>query len=134
MASGSTLRDSSPIGDATQLKQQVSLPLQYSGRHHHLRSARHHVSAPTLCEIPSVAASQRLRHRRILGETVRTHRKRARISREKLAEKADLTPSTSGKSNRHHEHFRGRPRQDRPRPKSPSQRPHPRILTIAGSH
>lgn len=30
-------------------------------------------------------------HRRILGETIRTYRKRAGLSQEKLAEKADLS-------------------------------------------
>lgn len=35
-----------------------------------------------------VAASNE--HRRILGETIRTYRKQARLSQEELAEKADL--------------------------------------------
>jgi transcriptional regulator with XRE-family HTH domain len=31
------------------------------------------------------------RHRRVLGENIRMHRKRARLSQEKLAEKAELS-------------------------------------------
>jgi transcriptional regulator with XRE-family HTH domain len=31
-------------------------------------------------------------HRRILGETIRAHRKKAKLSQEALAEKADLSP------------------------------------------
>jgi transcriptional regulator with XRE-family HTH domain len=31
-------------------------------------------------------------HRRILGENIRVHRKRIKLSQEKLAEKADLHP------------------------------------------
>jgi XRE family transcriptional regulator, regulator of sulfur utilization len=39
-----------------------------------------------------VAVSQVPKHRRILGRNIRTHRKRAGLSQEKLAEKADLHP------------------------------------------
>ena len=31
------------------------------------------------------------RHRKIIGETIRTHRKTSKLSQEKLAEKADLS-------------------------------------------
>jgi transcriptional regulator with XRE-family HTH domain len=37
-----------------------------------------------------VSASQK--HRLILGEAIRTHRKQLKLSQEKLAEKADLHP------------------------------------------
>ena len=33
------------------------------------------------------------KHRRVLGENIRTHRKRAGLSQEKLAEKAELSPT-----------------------------------------
>jgi transcriptional regulator with XRE-family HTH domain len=32
------------------------------------------------------------KHRRVLGEAIRTHRKKARLSQEKLAERAHLHP------------------------------------------
>ncbi len=38
----------------------------------------------------------KLRHRRILGENIRTKRKGAGFSQEKLAEKADLSPNYIG--------------------------------------
>ena len=39
-------------------------------------------------------------HRRVLGETVRVHRKRSGFSQEKLAEKADLSPKYLGEVER----------------------------------
>lgn len=39
-------------------------------------------------------------HRRVLGETIRVHRKRAGFSQEKLAEKADLSPKYVGEVER----------------------------------
>jgi transcriptional regulator with XRE-family HTH domain len=36
------------------------------------------------------AVPPRLQYRRIVGETIRTHRKRAGLSQEKLAEKSEL--------------------------------------------
>ncbi len=43
---------------------------------------------PCLCLLKSV--SSRLNHRRILGETIRSYRKEAGLTQEKLAEKAEL--------------------------------------------
>jgi ribosome-binding protein aMBF1 (putative translation factor) len=40
----------------------------------------------------AVARVSGLKHRRVLGEAVRTYRRRARLSQEKLAEKAQLHP------------------------------------------
>lgn len=39
-------------------------------------------------------------HRRILGEAIRTYRKQARMSQEKLAEKAELNPKYIGEVER----------------------------------
>jgi ribosome-binding protein aMBF1 (putative translation factor) len=39
---------------------------------------------------PSQAVEQKRKHRRVLGETIRHQRKRAKLSQEKLAELADL--------------------------------------------
>lgn len=40
------------------------------------------------------------KHRRALGEAIRTHRKAARMSQETLAEKADLNPKYIGEVER----------------------------------
>ena len=45
--------------------------------------------------MPSVPA-----HRRVLGENLRTYRKRAKLTQEKLAEKADLTRNYIGQIER----------------------------------
>jgi len=39
-----------------------------------------------------VARAATPKHRRVLGEAIRTYRKRARLSQEKLAERAQLHP------------------------------------------
>jgi transcriptional regulator with XRE-family HTH domain len=41
-----------------------------------------------------------LRHRRIIGEAIRQRRKRAKLTQEKLAEKADLNPKYLGEIER----------------------------------
>ena len=41
-----------------------------------------------------------LRHQKIIGEAIRTHRKAAKLSQEKLAEKADLHPVYVGQVER----------------------------------
>ena len=41
-----------------------------------------------------------LRHQKIIGETIRRFRKRAKLSQEKLAEKADLHPVYIGELER----------------------------------
>lgn len=41
-----------------------------------------------------------LRHRRIIGETIRHHRKQAKLTQEKLAEKVDLNPKYLGEVER----------------------------------
>ena len=41
-----------------------------------------------------------LPHRRIVGEIVRTYRKKAQLSQERLAEKADLSPKYLGEVER----------------------------------
>lgn len=41
-----------------------------------------------------------LQYRRILGDALRSYRKRARLSQEKLAEKADLNPKYIGEVER----------------------------------
>ena len=41
-----------------------------------------------------------LRHRRILGEAIRFYRKKANLTQEKLAEKADLNPKYLGEIER----------------------------------
>lgn len=43
---------------------------------------------------------RRQQHRRILGEIIRTHRKKAQISQELLAEKAQLSPKYIGEVER----------------------------------
>ena len=50
------------------------------------------------CLPPSaeVMATGILRHRKLIGEAVRHYRLRARLTQEKLAEKADLNPQISG--------------------------------------
>ena len=41
-----------------------------------------------------------LRHRKLLGETIRQHRRNAKLTQEKLAEKADLNPKYIGEIER----------------------------------
>jgi transcriptional regulator with XRE-family HTH domain len=41
-----------------------------------------------------------LQHRRIVGENIRSYRKQAQMSQEKLAEKADLSPKYLGEVER----------------------------------
>jgi len=41
-----------------------------------------------------------LRHRKLIGETIRRYRKQARFTQEKLAEKADLNPKYLGEIER----------------------------------
>lgn len=41
-----------------------------------------------------------LRHRKILGDAIRVRRKKARLTQEKLAEKADLNPKYLGEIER----------------------------------
>jgi transcriptional regulator with XRE-family HTH domain len=47
-----------------------------------------------------VSQKQKLKHRRLLGEAIRTRRKRVGLTQEKLAEKADLHPNFIGEVER----------------------------------
>ena len=47
-----------------------------------------------------LSVPKRLPHQRVIGEAIRKHRKRAKLSQEKLAEKADLHPVYFGQVER----------------------------------
>ena len=57
-----------------------------------------------------------LRHRRIIGEAIRTYRKRVGMTQEKLAEPADLNPKYLGKSSGVRKSFQSRRCYESPRP------------------